>query len=292
MTPHNREELLYKLAGRTVVCSVSGGKDSTAMALYLTRDLKLPDVRFVFADTGWEHPDTYAYIKDVLAPLLGHIEWVGYPGGMRSLVTKKGTFPSRLRRFCTEELKVKPILRYLRQVEACGDSALVVNAVGIRAGESQSRSRMGEWEWNDTYDCDIWRPLIAWTEAEVIDCHKRHGLAPNPLYLKGASRVGCHPCIFQTKAQIAWFADHHAGQIGSLKALELALSVAAEEPRAWFQSSTPGPDGKYPLMKISDAIGWARTSRGGRQYQLFMPDTEPGCVRWGLCESMQKDDAP
>lgn len=38
------------------------------------------------------------------------------------------------------------------------------------------------------------------------------------------------------------------------------------------------------------AAMWSRTARGGRQYELFAPETEPGCVRWGLCESMQNDD--
>lgn len=44
--------------------SLSGGKDSTALAL-LAIETKAPDdvLDFVFCDTGNEHPITYAYVE-------------------------------------------------------------------------------------------------------------------------------------------------------------------------------------------------------------------------------------
>jgi hypothetical protein len=43
-------------------------------------------------------------------------------------------------------------------------------------------------------------------------------------------------------------------------------------------------------VPIDAVVLWSRTARGGRQYELFAPEREEGCVRWGLCESMQKED--
>jgi len=48
------------LKDRPLVANVSGGKDSTAMALFLI-DQGL-DFEPVFCDTGWEHEDTYEYL--------------------------------------------------------------------------------------------------------------------------------------------------------------------------------------------------------------------------------------
>lgn len=43
------------------VIGISGGKDSTATALYAIENIEEP-LRFVFCDTGIESPATYEYI--------------------------------------------------------------------------------------------------------------------------------------------------------------------------------------------------------------------------------------
>ena len=52
-----------------IVGSISGGKDSTAMALWLKEQGH--DCRWVFADTGWEDRQTYDYLRDVLPGVIG-----------------------------------------------------------------------------------------------------------------------------------------------------------------------------------------------------------------------------
>jgi hypothetical protein len=59
----------------------------------------------------------------------------------------------------------------------------------------------------------------------------------------------------------------------------------------FFQASgrlrSEGKDGA--MVPIDDVILWARTARGGRQFELFAPEREEGCVRWGLCETSTTD---
>lgn len=286
MTP----ELQAKLSGRRVVASVSGGKDSAAMSLHL-RELGIEHDR-VFMDTGWEHAKTYDYLRGELTRMLGPITEIRGDLLMPDLIRKKGMFPQRTRRFCTEELKVKPMQRY---IAALDDE--VVNAIGIRRAESKARSQMAEWEWSNGFDAETWRPLIHWAEDEVIAIHKRHGLAPNPLYLEGASRVGCWPCIFARKAEVRRVADTDPGRIDLIRSLEresgeataaraLAKGEPVRNPPSFFQAPLRLADGSRPCTPIDEVVAWSRTSHGGRQAELFAPgEGEEGCMRWGLCDT-------
>jgi hypothetical protein len=57
-------------------------------------------------------------------------------------------------------------------------------------------------------------------------------------------------------------------------------------PLAWFQAPSvrePGDEKRWPIDKV---IEWSKTSHGGRQMELFdLPESERGCLRWGLCEA-------
>jgi len=285
-----RDRLLERIAGRRVVASISGGKDSAAMSLWLTEQGVEHDR--VFMDTGWEHPETYDYLRGPLTAKLGPIKEIRGARTMEELIRHKGMFPGRLVRFCTQELKVFPARDYLRALPY-----EPINAVGIRAAESEARARFMEWEWLSDFDCDVWRPLLRWTEEEVIGIHRWHGLAPNPLYLRGASRVGCWPCIFSRKAEIRMVADTDPGRIDLLRQLESDVQAAAAAryarhgesleskgylPPTFFSRRESG--GETAMMPIDQVVRWARTGNGGRQFDLFAPEHEEGCVRWGVCE--------
>lgn len=292
----NVDELKAKINGRRIVASVSGGKDSAAMSLYLT-ELGIEHDR-VFMDTGWEHPATYEYLRGPLTEKLGPIAEIvnkKYPAGMVQLVTKKGMFASRMQRFCTQELKVFPMRDHIRAIQDAGDD--VLNAVGIRAGESEARSKMTAWEWQNGFDCEVWRPLLTWSEQDVIDIHHRHGLRPNPLYLQGASRVGCWPCVFARKDEIRQMADSNPERIDFIRNLEQQLYDSAARryaekgesfetlgyaKPAFFTDKTGG-GAPWP---IDEAVKWSRTSYGGKQFEMFAAgERDVGCMRWGLCET-------
>lgn len=282
---HDIDALLERLDGRLVIGSISGGKDSAAMSLYLA-ELGIDHDR-VFLDTGWEHPLTYAYVlpaaeahesvdritdhpddqdlRDAyhrqvdryvakhgeapLAKVIGPVERAQAVETMAQLVVRKGMFMSRTHRFCTQELKVFAMKRHVEETY----SDEVVNAVGIRAEESENRSKFPEWEYADWLDGDAWRPILRWTEADVVAIHHAHGLRPNELYLHGSSRVGCWPCIFARKKEIAMIADTDPYRIELIRRLEARVQDAAaarlrregrdlREPRLWSTLVVPGAD--------------------------------------------------
>lgn len=260
-------EIRDRIGDRLVIVNVSGGKDSAATSLYL-RELGIEHVR-VFADTGWEHPKTYEYLRGELTRVLGPIDEVGNPLGFVGVVRAHGMFPSRMRRFCTTDLKIKPLSAYVRAaVEHEGRDA--VNAIGIRAQESAARSKAVEWDFSDAFDCDVWRPILSWSEEDVVAIHKRHGLGPNPLYLLGASRVGCWPCINARKSEVRLVADVDPARIDEIEALEAEVTEAAfarlgpdGTRRGMFQARLAEPGDKFPVWPIRQVVAWSKTSRGG-----------------------------
>lgn len=259
---------LEELQGHTVIAGISGGKDSGAMSLWLTEN-GIEHER-VFVDTGWEHPLTYAYIAGPLQDAIGPITTIQPPLGMAELIRKKQMFPSRVIRYCTQELKVFPLHRFF-----ASRGGAIVNAIGIRAEESANRAGQPQWDgYADrklTYK--VWRPLLQWSLQDVVDIHTRHGLAPNPLYLQGAARVGCWPCIHARKAEIKQVAIADPERIDLIRLLESDLSERAGKPLTYFQRAG-----------IDEVVEWSRTSHGGHQFDLFdTTDPDEGCVRWGLC---------
>jgi len=292
-----------------VVLSLSGGKDSSAAALYL-RAHGIEYAR-VWMDTGWEHPDLYAHLDYLeaelgliirLAPrmpalppeIMPRVEEIEAlvgrsPSGFVRWSVYKGMFPSRMRRWCTQELKVRPFLAWVASLDTD-----IVNVVGVRAAESSARAGLPEREaMPGAGHVEVWRPLIRWTEDDVIAIHRRHGLRPCPLYLRGATRVGCWPCVMASKAELALLGDDDR-RVHAIRALERLVGDMAEARSAphgrpgLFQSAAPvqTPDGpRWPCLPIDEVLTWARTQRGGRQMRLGDWGREDGCVRWGMCET-------
>jgi 3'-phosphoadenosine 5'-phosphosulfate sulfotransferase (PAPS reductase)/FAD synthetase len=296
-----RAAAVHRIAGRRVVASISGGRDSAAMSLHLT-ELGIEHDR-VFMDTGWESQITYDYLRGPLTDKLGPITEIRGALDFVQLVEKKGLFPSRVMRFCTEELKVKPVQRWLnhRRERFTEDDDVpasrrdpqweidIVNTVGIRRAESRARSQMAEWEWSEGFDLEVWRPLVAWTAEDVRAIHMRHGLATNPLYDLGASRVGCWPCIHARKSEIALVARLDPARIDRIREIERGLNERGAERdaekgrpfRARSMFNFHGGDNHHIPLTIDEAVEWGNSARGEWQ----PPGDGDGCMRWGVCDT-------
>ena len=112
------------------ILSLSGGKDSTALALYM-RD-KVPDMEYIFCDTGEELRETYAYLDQIESYLGKKIKRLNSKASFDHwLKVYGGYLPAANMRWCTRMLKLRPF-----EMEIGEDA--VVSYIGIRADEDRT----------------------------------------------------------------------------------------------------------------------------------------------------------
>ncbi len=302
--------------------NVSGGKDSTAV--YLRAIESGRPFRAVMADTGNEHELTLEYVArlhertggpvvevvraDFTRQLAQHRdyllrEWpkqgiadeivqraaeLHEPTGnpFLDLCISKGRFPSRMAQFCTEELKTVPITT--GPVAEMLRTGPVLQWLGIRADESRNRARQPLFNRHESGSM-VWRPIFSWTVADVWAQHRRHGLAPNPLYAMGMGRVGCMPCVNCRKDELRSIADQFPEHIDRIRAWEQLLAEANKRGSATFFPAVTDPtdvDRPGTYSRIDTLVEWSRTARGGRQFDIFFQaQAGGGCTSdLGLCE--------
>ena len=122
-----------------IIVQFSGGKDSQACLLWAVKKYGNDKVTAVFCDTGWEHEDTYTHIHNVCNQL--GVELITLKSSKYKdfvdMSIKKTRFPSTMRRFCTSELKIVPMIDYILSHD---ESFIVIQ--GIRGAESEKRSKL------------------------------------------------------------------------------------------------------------------------------------------------------
>lgn len=178
------------------VLGISGGKDSSALAIYM-RD-RLPQMEYFFCDTGAELPETYEYLNKLEAALGKPIARLNTDRDFDHwLQVYQGTLPSPNMRWCTKNLKIKPLEEWL------GDDP-AISYVAIRADESRlgyvstKPNILAVFPFRDDgIDKDGVMRIL--DEAGI-------GL---PDYYQWRTRSGCYFCFFQRKHEWVGLAERH-----------------------------------------------------------------------------------
>lgn len=272
---------------------ISGGKDSTALLLWMTHESGIPHKWMIasFCDTENEAPETYAHIA-MLNERVFPIQTIKTEG-FRAITERHGFFPTKHRRFCTKELKLFPTKHFLEGLTSRCKELIPVS--GVRRAESEDRKHLTEWgnPLESYFGLREWRPLIDWKIEDVLSIHAKYDIPLNALYSKGARRVGCFPCIFSSKPEVRALAQNFPERIDHIREWEQALKNERGDQTFFASNKTP-TDFKtgrcitskgriVKVNKIDDVVKWAMT---GKRAQGLAPDID------GLFDEQLRDLPP
>jgi 3'-phosphoadenosine 5'-phosphosulfate sulfotransferase (PAPS reductase)/FAD synthetase len=180
------------------ILSLSGGKDSTALAIYM-RD-RIPEMEYVFCDTEKELPETYDYLKKLEVYLGKPIKYLKHDGrGFDELLhARRGFLPSPQVRWCTEHLKIKPFEKYV------GDD-LCYSYIGIRADEPHRKGYI-----STKPNINAQYPFVedGLRKPDIVRLLEECGLGL-PAYYDWRSRSGCYFCFFQQRIEWVGLLENH-----------------------------------------------------------------------------------
>lgn len=179
------------------ICGISGGKDSSALAVYL-RD-KVPNMEYFFCDTGAELPETYEYLTRLETILGKSIARLNAERGFDHwFEVFRGALPSPQMRWCTKNMKIKPIEEWI------GDDP-AFSYVAIRSDESNRKGYIST------------KPNIQSRFPFIEDDIDHDGVMRIledagiglPDYYEWRTRSGCYFCFYQRKAEWIGLSERH-----------------------------------------------------------------------------------
>jgi len=271
------------------VCGISGGKDSSALAIHM-RD-RVPEMEYFFCDTGAELPETYEYLSKLEVVLGKPIERLNSEKGFDHwFEVFRGALPSPQMRWCTRYMKIKPLEAWLGDDQA-------ISYVAIRSDESNRKGYVSK------------KPNIKAVFPFIEDDIDKDGVMRIladaglglPSYYEWRTRSGCYFCFYQRKAEWVGLAEKHPELFERAVAIESkVLTGAGDGVDANYQANamegrdytwSPGeslPDllaRKEEILERHE-LAMERESQKRQNIPLFEvlssalneEDDDPGCV--------------
>jgi 3'-phosphoadenosine 5'-phosphosulfate sulfotransferase (PAPS reductase)/FAD synthetase len=196
------------------VIALSGGKDSTAMALLLS-EREPRDYTYVCTPTGDELPEWFVHMRR-LAEILGKPVVPVMGGTLKGLVEHWNALPNWRQRWCTRKLKIEPFAAWMMQ-----QPKPLVSYVGLRADEPE---RDGG-DYAAVPDVEMRFPLREWgmTEDDVYAYLDQHGISI-------PERTDCARCFYQTLGEWWRLWKDHPEIYADAEAQEIAVGHTWRSP--------------------------------------------------------------
>ena len=207
------------------VISISGGKDSAALAIYLKEKYPNREFKYLFFDTKEELQDTYDYLNKLESMLGIKVEYK-YPekSFKEFLLQHHDYLPSPSKRWCTIKMKLETFLNTMQEFK----EYTIYNYVGIRADEN--REGLIPTEDNIITVMPFKDDGITLNDVKRILHDAGIGL---PAYYEVVydkkydieyfrSRSGCYFCFFMRQIEWVWLWEKHPDEYK--KAMEFEKS--------------------------------------------------------------------
>jgi 3'-phosphoadenosine 5'-phosphosulfate sulfotransferase (PAPS reductase)/FAD synthetase len=281
-----------------VAIGVSGGKDSSAVAIatarYLDRIGHTGPRILIHSDLGvveWEDsgPSCQRLAEFLQLPLVvvrrakgGMMErweqrWDDNVARYLALECVKVILPwsTPALRFCTSELKVSPICQDLKRR---WPGRRILNVTGIRRDESSGRSKSPVSKANTSLTSAAagtsglnWHPIVDWSTEDVYDYLREVGFELHEGYRKyGMTRISCVFCIMQSEADKKASAGCEDNRETFLRMVRLEVaSTFAFQGDQWLVDTAPELLGE----ELRQAVAEAKERAVARQkLEEWLPD--------------------
>jgi len=214
------------------VLGLSGGKDSSALAVFMRDNHPELDIEYFFTDTGEELEEVYEYLNMLEGYLGKSINYLDPDRDFKFWMKQYNNFlPSAQQRWCTVQLKLKPFERWV-QNEFIDKGFTVRSYVAIRADESFREGL------KSAKDITTVLPFVenGIDKGGVFEILENSGLGL-PRYYEWRSRSGCTFCFFQRKIEWVGLLERHPEAFKRAKALE-KTSVDQGSPFTWSEGES------------------------------------------------------
>ena len=214
------------------VLGLSGGKDSAALALYMSNNYPELDIEYFFTDTGEELPEVYEFLTHLEGALGKSITRLDPHRNFEFWLREYNQFlPSPQARGCTIKMKLEPFKKWVNQWLNAGHT--VYSYVAIRADEDY---REGYTSTHQNLKIKLPFREDGIDKAGVFDILDISGLGL-PKYYEWRSRSGCTFCFFQQKIEWVRLKERHPEAFENAKNLE-KIAKDNNSPFTWTQGES------------------------------------------------------
>jgi len=214
------------------ILGISGGKDSSALAIYMSQKYPDIDMEYFFTDTGEELPEVYEFLNRLEGHLGKEILKLNPDREFNFWLKQYNHFlPSAKARWCTLNMKLKPLEKWIKKDL---DNGVQINSyVGIRYDESY---REGHQSHSKNYKVILPFQKDRIDRSEVLSILENSGIGV-PKYYDWRSRSGCTFCFFQRKIEWVRLRERHPDAFERAKKLE-KTALSHGSPFTWSESES------------------------------------------------------